>query len=132
MGRVLAIQKRPTLTALDWESKNKKKSQFLRKKIQLRRNMSDATDSSEKSAQTQEDDGLPRYSDVLRAAKTLKGISHRTQVLTSTTLNEFLGRRLNNGKGGKLEVFMKCENMQKCGSFKSRGAYNAIYNLTPE
>lgn len=47
-------------------------------------------------------------------------------------MNEFLGRRLNNGKGGKLEVFMKCENMQKCGSFKSRGAYNAIYNLSPE
>ena len=43
-----------------------------------------------------------------------------------------LGAKLNNGKGGKLEVFFKCENMQKCGSFKSRGAYNAISRLSDE
>ena len=79
-----------------------------------------------------EDDHLPNYDDVLDAVVNLKGVTHRTQVLTSKTINEKLGARLNNGQGGKLEVFFKCENMQKCGSFKSRGAYNAISNLSPD
>lgn len=48
------------------------------------------------------------------------------------TINEILGAKLNNGKGGKIEVFFKCENLQKCGSFKSRGAYNAISRLSDE
>ena len=78
--------------------------------MQQRKVFSDATDCSEDSEAQQNDDGLPRYSDVKKAAKTLEKVAHRTEVLTSKTLNELLGRRLNNGKGGKLEVFMKCEN----------------------
>ena len=43
-----------------------------------------------------------------------------------------LGAKMNGGKGGSIEVFFKCENLQKCGSFKSRGAYNAICQLPDE
>lgn len=94
---------------------------------------SSVSESSEPSNDdTAFDDGLPRFNDVLRAAKNLRGITHRTQILTSTTLNELLGKRLNNGRGGKIEVFFKCENFQKCGSFKVRGAFNAVSSLTPE
>src|SRR5271157_2022143 len=47
---------------------------------------------------------------------------HRTPVLTSTSLNELAGA----------ELFFKCENLQKTGSFKIRGATNAIFSLTAE
>lgn len=47
---------------------------------------------------------------------------HRTPVLTSRSLNELVGARL----------FFKCENLQKTGSFKIRGATNAIFSLTEE
>ena len=63
---------------------------------------------------------------------TLRGVLHRTPVMSSTAVNEMLGARLNGGKGGKIEVFFKCEHLQKCGSFKPRGAYNAISRLTAE
>lgn len=79
-----------------------------------------------------DDSSLPEYKDVLRAAQTLKKHAHNTPVVTSTTLNDYLGQKLNGGKGGKIEVFLKCENFQKCGSFKFRGAFNAVNNLTPE
>ena len=52
----------------------------------------------------------------------IKPFIHRTLVLTSTQLNELAGA----------EVFFKCENFQKMGAFKMRGAANAILNLTPE
>ena len=52
--------------------------------------------------------------------------------MTSATINNELGALLNNGKGGKISVYFKCENMQKTGSFKFRGAFNAIKNLTIE
>jgi len=50
------------------------------------------------------------------AARRLKDIVNRTPVLTSRTLNEMTGK----------SVFFKCENFQRVGAFKFRGAYNAI------
>jgi threo-3-hydroxy-L-aspartate ammonia-lyase len=60
--------------------------------------------------------------DILRAAERLKGRAHRTPVLTSTTADQRCGARL----------FFKCENFQRMGAFKFRGAYNAIAQFTPE
>ncbi|WP_405608952.1 threo-3-hydroxy-L-aspartate ammonia-lyase [Streptomyces sp. NBC_00076] len=56
------------------------------------------------------------------AAARLKGVAHRTPVLRSRTLDERVGA----------EVFLKCENFQRVGAFKFRGAYNAASRLTPE
>lgn len=53
-----------------------------------------------------------------KAHKTIASFIHRTPVLQSETLNEQLG----------CTVFFKCENFQKAGSFKSRGATNALFN----
>jgi threonine dehydratase len=58
----------------------------------------------------------PTYEDVVDAAQRIEGIAHRTPVLTSTTANERTGASL----------FFKCENFQRMGAFKFRGAYNAI------
>jgi threonine dehydratase len=60
--------------------------------------------------------------DVQDAAARLKGVAHRTPVLRSRTLD---------GRAGA-EVFLKCENFQRIGAFKFRGAYNAVSRLTPE
>lgn len=65
---------------------------------------------------------LPRYQDVQEAAERLRNVVHRTPVLTSQTLNGRLDA----------EVFFKCENLQKVGAFKFRGAYNAIAKLSDE
>ncbi|MGW2485802.1 threo-3-hydroxy-L-aspartate ammonia-lyase [Streptomyces sp. NPDC001606] len=62
------------------------------------------------------------FDDVREAAVRLKGVAHRTPVLTSRTLNSRVGA----------EVFVKCENFQRVGAFKFRGAYNAAARLTPE
>jgi threo-3-hydroxy-L-aspartate ammonia-lyase len=59
------------------------------------------------------------YADVEDAAARVEGVAHRTPVLTSTTLDERLGARF----------FLKCENLQRAGAFKFRGAYNAISRL---
>src|ERR1700712_3015652 len=59
---------------------------------------------------------LPTYEDVAAAARRLKGHAHRTPVLTSTTADAELGARL----------YFKCENFQRMGAFKFRGAYNAL------
>jgi threonine dehydratase len=37
---------------------------------------------------------------------------------------------MNGGRGGNIQIFFKCENMQRTGSFKFRGAFNGIANLT--
>lgn len=58
--------------------------------------------------------------DVQAATKRLYGIAHRTPVLTSRTVNQ----RINS------QVFFKCENFQRTGSFKFRGAYNALSQLS--
>lgn len=57
--------------------------------------------------------------DVLRAADRLRGAARRTPVLTSRTLDECVGGR----------VLLKCENFQRVGAFKFRGAYNAMAAL---
>jgi threonine dehydratase len=62
------------------------------------------------------------FEDVAAAAQRLAGVAHRTPVATSRTLDEALGAR----------VFLKCENLQRMGAFKFRGAYNAVAKLTPE
>ena len=54
------------------------------------------------------------------AQQRLKGVAHRTPVLTSSTLNKKLGA----------EIFFKCENFQRMGAFKFRGAYNCISQLS--
>jgi len=63
---------------------------------------------------------LPTYDDVARARRTLQGIAHRTPVLTSATANAATGA----------SIFFKCENFQRMGAFKFRGAYNAIAGLS--
>ncbi|MFD4540311.1 pyridoxal-phosphate dependent enzyme [Streptomyces bauhiniae] len=60
--------------------------------------------------------------DVRAAAARLAGVAHRTPVLTSRTLNARVGA----------EVFIKCENFQRVGAFKFRGAYNAAAQLPPD
>jgi threonine dehydratase len=57
--------------------------------------------------------------DVRAAARRLEGVAHRTPVVTSTTLDELAGGR----------IFLKCENFQRMGAFKFRGAYNRIVQL---
>ncbi len=61
----------------------------------------------------------PTYDDVLRAARRIEGIAHRTPVLTSRTADEKTGAKL----------FFKAENLQRAGAFKFRGACNAIAAL---
>lgn len=60
--------------------------------------------------------------DVQDAAARIEGVAHRTPVLRSRTLDELVGA----------EVFVKCENLQRVGAFKFRGAYNAVSRLSPE
>ena len=62
------------------------------------------------------------YDQVLAAQERLRGQAHVTPVVTSRTLNRITGG----------EVFLKCENMQRVGAFKFRGAYNAIAQLSAE
>lgn len=62
------------------------------------------------------------YADVIAAADTLRGQAHRTPVLTSRTVDERTGAT----------VFFKCENLQRGGAFKFRGAFNALANLDAE
>jgi threonine dehydratase len=65
---------------------------------------------------------LPTFDDVRAAAQRLNGHAHRTPVLRSATLELRLGAQL----------FFKCENFQRMGAFKFRGAFNALSRLTPE
>jgi threonine dehydratase len=65
---------------------------------------------------------LPTYDDVVQAAARIAGVANRTPVLTSRTINAAFGA----------ELFFKCENMQRMGAFKFRGAYNALSRFTPE
>lgn len=64
---------------------------------------------------------LPTYADVRSAAERLSGVAHRTPVRTSQTADEQLGAKL----------YFKCENYQRMGAFKFRGAYNALSQFTP-
>lgn len=62
------------------------------------------------------------YADVRAAARRLKGVVHRTPVVTSATLDAATGAR----------CYVKCENLQRMGAFKFRGAYNRMVQMTPE
>src|SRR4051812_16560817 len=69
------------------------------------------------------DQPLPvAYADIAAAAEILQGIAHRTPAFTSRTVDERTGA----------QVFFKCENLQRMGAFKFRGAYNALTNLNAE
>jgi threo-3-hydroxy-L-aspartate ammonia-lyase len=62
------------------------------------------------------------FDDITAAAHRLRGVAHRTPVVTSRTADALCGGTL----------FFKCENLQRMGAFKFRGAYNALAQFTPE
>jgi threonine dehydratase len=62
------------------------------------------------------------YDDVAAAHARLLGVAHRTPVMTSQTADTLTGAQL----------FFKCENFQRMGAFKFRGAYNALAQFSPE
>jgi threonine dehydratase len=65
---------------------------------------------------------LPTFADVESAARQIAGVAHHTPVATSRTLNARTDAAL----------FFKCENLQRAGAFKFRGAYNALSRLPPD
>jgi len=65
---------------------------------------------------------LPQLSDIRSAHQRIKQFIHRTPVLTSGQLNGIFG----------CELYFKCENFQKVGAFKFRGATNAVLSLTED
>ena len=65
---------------------------------------------------------IPNFDDVKTAHERVKPYIHETPVLTSTFLNDLTGAQL----------FFKCENFQKAGAFKVRGACNAVFGLDDE
>ncbi len=65
---------------------------------------------------------IPTYEDVIAAHARIEPYIHRTPVLTSSYFNELTGAQL----------FFKCENFQKAGAFKVRGACNAVFGLDDE
>jgi len=65
---------------------------------------------------------LPTFSDVASAAAQIAGTAHRTPVVTSRLLDEQAAAHL----------FFKCENLQRGGAFKFRGAYNALSHLSSD
>lgn len=64
----------------------------------------------------------PTLTDIQGAAERIRPYAHRTPVLTCRSLDERVGAR----------VFLKCENLQKVGAFKFRGACNAVFSLSTE
>lgn len=65
---------------------------------------------------------VPTFDDVVAAHERIRPHIHRTPVLTSSYFNELTGA----------ELFFKCENFQKAGVFKARGACNAVFGLSEE
>ena len=64
----------------------------------------------------------PSLEDIQQAHRRIEPFVHRTPVLTSATINRMCGG----------EIFFKCENFQKAGAFKIRGACNAVFSLGDE
>ncbi len=64
----------------------------------------------------------PTLNDIREAAKRIKPYAHRTPVLTNKSLNQKVSA----------QVYLKCENLQKVGAFKFRGACNAVFSLRDE
>ncbi len=65
---------------------------------------------------------IPTFDDVKTARERIEPYVHKTPVLTSTFMNNLTGA----------ELFFKCENFQKAGAFKVRGASNAVFGLSDE
>ena len=65
---------------------------------------------------------FPTFADVESAARQIADVAHRTPVATSRSIDDLAGAT----------VFFKCENLQRAGAFKFRGAYNALSRLSPE
>jgi threonine dehydratase len=65
---------------------------------------------------------IPIFKDIEQAHLIVQKYAHRTPVLTSSSINKIVGGNL----------FFKCENLQKVGAFKFRGACNAVFSLTEE
>ena len=63
---------------------------------------------------------LPVYADVVKAHQIVQKYAHRTPVLSSSGINKMVGA----------ELYFKCENFQKVGAFKFRGACNAVFSLS--
>lgn len=64
----------------------------------------------------------PTFEDVLHASNRIRGIVHRTPVMTCRSIDAVVGARL----------FFKCENLQKVGAFKFRGATHAVRTLSAD
>jgi threonine dehydratase len=64
----------------------------------------------------------PTAEDILQAAARIHPYINRTPIITSSTLNRVTGA----------ELFFKCENFQKVGAFKARGATNAVFSLSEQ
>jgi threonine dehydratase len=65
---------------------------------------------------------FPSKDNIIAAAERIKNYIHRTPVLTSEQINKITGA----------EIYFKCENFQKVGAFKSRGACNAVFSLAED
>lgn len=65
---------------------------------------------------------IPTFSHIEKAHELIRPYIHRTPVMTSKSINEIVGAQL----------FFKCENLQKVGAFKFRGACNSVFSLTDE
>lgn len=64
----------------------------------------------------------PTLKDIRQASERIRPYAHRTPIMTNESLNQQVG----------IQVYLKCENMQKVGAFKFRGACNAVYSLSDE
>ncbi|WP_347839837.1 pyridoxal-phosphate dependent enzyme [uncultured Draconibacterium sp.] len=65
---------------------------------------------------------IPNYINVEQAHKIVQKYAHRTPVMSSASINKIVGA----------ELYFKCENLQKVGAFKFRGACNAVFSLSEE
>ena len=67
-------------------------------------------------------DAFPTFTDIKKAAERINPYIHRTPLLTNKSINKLLDA----------ELYFKCENLQKVGAFKFRGAVNAVFSLSNE
>ena len=65
---------------------------------------------------------MPKFADVLAAQERIRGKALQTPVLSDTALDQV----------ARAKVFLKCENLQRAGAFKFRGAWNTMVQLTPD
>ena len=65
---------------------------------------------------------IPVYADIQQAHQLIQQYAHRTPVMSSISINKIVGA----------DLYFKCENLQKVGAFKFRGACNAVFSLSEE